>query len=70
MAAPKFFSLEQIILMLKSRQGGRNSSQYAKDLGVSRQFMSDVMSGTRGPSKEMLDSIGMERILLYRVKRS
>lgn len=65
----KFFIVEEVVALIKSRQGVHNASDYAKILGVSRQFMSDVITGKRGPSKEMLDSIGMERVLVYRRKR-
>lgn len=69
MAVPKFFTTEAVIAMLKGRQGGLSDCAYAKTLGVSRQFMSDVLRGTRGPSKELLESIGLERRIVYQKKR-
>jgi hypothetical protein len=70
MKSEKYFTLPMIVAMLKSRRGVQSWASYAKQLEVSRQFMSDVSMGKRGPSKEMLDSIGMERVLVYRRKRS
>jgi hypothetical protein len=70
MAAPKYIGQAEIIAILKGRQGTMTDAEYAKSLGVSRQFVSDVIRGYRGPSKEVLDSIGMTRVILYRRKRS
>jgi hypothetical protein len=69
MRSSKYFTVVEVIAMIMSRRGDMNKAAYAEHLGISRQFMSDVATGKRGPSKIMLDSVGMERVLVYRRKR-
>jgi hypothetical protein len=70
MGTPKYVPVEFVTALIKSRQGTQSAAAYARTLGISPQFLSDVYKGLRGPSKEMLDSIGYERTLMYRVKRT
>lgn len=69
MASPKFLQVETVVAMIKSRQGAQSAASYARQLGISPQFLSDVYKGLRGPSKEMLDSVGLIRVITYRNKR-
>ena len=69
MATPRYQPVEFVTALIKSRQGTQSAAAYARTLGISPQFLSDVYKGLRGPSKEMLDSIGYVRVLTYRPKR-
>jgi hypothetical protein len=69
MATPRYQPVEFVVALIKSRQGTQSAAAYARTLGISPQFLSDVYKGLRGPSKEMLDSIGYVRVLTYRPKR-
>ena len=41
----------------------------AKQLGISPQYLSDVLNNRRQPGKAVLDGLGLERVLTYRRKR-
>ncbi len=69
MATQKYVPVEIVTALIKSRQGTQSAASYARTLGISPQFLSDVYKGLRGPSKEMLNSIGFVRVLMYRPKR-
>lgn len=68
-ASPKVFTLAQVTEMLKSRQGALTNVAYAAKLGISPQFLSDIYRGLRGPSKEVLDTLNLERVIMYVKKR-
>ena len=68
-ASPKVFTLAHVIEMLKSRQGALTNVAYAAKLGISPQFLSDIYRGLRGPSKEVLDTMNLERAIMYVKKR-
>jgi hypothetical protein len=36
---------------------------YAREIGISPQFISNVLSGTRQPSKRLLKALGLVRIV-------
>jgi transcriptional regulator with XRE-family HTH domain len=42
---------------------------YAAKFGMSAQYLSDVLNGKRQPGEKVLDSVGYERVIMYR-KRS
>jgi hypothetical protein len=69
-ASPKVFTLSQVTEMLKSRQGVLINVAYAAKLGISPQFLSDIYRGLRGPSKEVLDTMGLQREIMYIKKQS
>ena len=40
----------------------------AKKLGISQQYLSDVLRGNRYPGKKLLDGLNLEKVILYRYK--
>jgi len=41
----------------------------AEFLGVSSQFLSDILKGRRDPGKKILDSLGLESSVVYTAKQ-
>lgn len=66
--SPIYLTVSSVSEMLKTRQGSMSNVAYASKLGVSPQFLSDVYRGIRGPSKEILDTLGLERVICYTKK--
>jgi plasmid maintenance system antidote protein VapI len=57
MKQPAAYTSEELVAMLKNRQGGQTQVQFAAELGISMQFLSQVLNGSR--------SVGNETILKY-----
>ena len=49
-------------------QSGETQKEFAAKLGISEQYLSDVLSGNRAPGKKFLDAIGWERVVYYKPK--
>lgn len=48
-----------VIELLRKRQGGRKQTEVARELGVSPQYLHDVLSGNRKPSDRILEYVGL-----------
>lgn len=48
------------------RAGGQAAWAEARD--ISPAYVSDVLQGRRGPGRMILDALGLERVVVYRVK--
>jgi len=42
-----------------------NQKRTAKALGISEQFLTDVLKGRRGPGKQLLSALGMEKRVAF-----
>jgi transcriptional regulator with XRE-family HTH domain len=51
------YTSDELLQMLRDRQGGLTQLQYAEEIGISFQMLSQVYKGER--------SVGCERILAY-----
>ncbi len=51
------YTAEELVQMLKDRQGGLSQTAYAAEIGISFQMLSDVYLGKRG--------VGNDKILAY-----
>jgi transcriptional regulator with XRE-family HTH domain len=58
---PNSYTESEILDMLKFRQGGLTQTEYAKEIGISEQFLSDLYRGTR--------TIDSPRVLSYLAPR-
>lgn len=58
--------MENPIEILRSLVANKTQAQVAEDLGVSPQYLSDVMKARRSPGKKLLDGMGIEKIVSYR----
>lgn len=50
---------ENVILWITWRMGKKSVTDFAKELGIGRQSLYDVLSGSRQPSKSMLKKLGL-----------
>lgn len=57
----KTYTREDVIRMLKTRQGTKQSNHFAKELEVSAPFLNDVYAGNRPPSPKILAFLGLGR---------
>jgi transcriptional regulator with XRE-family HTH domain len=54
------------IAMLKAKLRTNTQQGLAKELGLSPQFLSDIVTGRRPPSIKLLEALGLERVVTYR----
>jgi len=52
---------KQVIRELKTRQGERSLRQFARELGISAAYLSDVYLGRREPGPKVLQSLGLSK---------
>lgn len=50
------------ITLLKERQFGLSLRQYARQIGISAPYLSDVYRGNRRPGPKILKYLGLEKI--------
>jgi transcriptional regulator with XRE-family HTH domain len=56
------------VTILRQRINGRTQSAVAKELGIMPSYLSDVLKGRREPGPQVLDALGLERVISYRQK--
>jgi predicted transcriptional regulator len=66
---PKHYSYDQVMGILKKRQGERTQKELADDLGVSQQYLCDVFAGKRFIGERVLSALGMYREWAYYIKK-
>jgi transcriptional regulator with XRE-family HTH domain len=54
---------------VKEAQGDQNLRDYAKSIGYSASYLSQVSNSVRPPSEELLEKLGLERRTIYIKKR-
>jgi transcriptional regulator with XRE-family HTH domain len=60
----KVLSSEQVIGLLKKRQGRRPNTELAVELGISKQYLGDVLRGRRDPGPPILKALGIKRVFV------
>ncbi len=50
-----------VIDLLKKRRGERTNSELAREVGISPQYLHDVLNGNRRPSEKILSFLGLRR---------
>ena len=56
----KKLTTEQVVEMMKRKQGKRSLRSFAKELGVSAPFLCDIYKGRRRPGEKILVHLGLE----------
>lgn len=59
-------NLDQVIELLKKRQGERGQNEFAVELGVSPQYLNAVYKRRCDPGAAILSKIGLEKVISYR----
>lgn len=62
----KSLTQEQVVQMMRKRQGTRTAKEFAEELGISPQYLSDIYGGKREPGPSVLDALKLERGLIYK----
>jgi transcriptional regulator with XRE-family HTH domain len=52
----------EVLEMLRRKQGKRSLRAFARDIGVSAPYLSDVLRGNRDPGPTLLKVLGLERV--------
>ncbi len=56
---------QQVIQLLKNKQGAMTQAAFAKRVGVSAAYLSDIYLGKRDPGKNVLKFLGLKRETIY-----
>lgn len=66
MKAKKTYTLQELVSLLEAevKQSG-SQKEAAKKLGVSAQYLGDVLSGKREPGKKILDALKLRKVIKY-----
>lgn len=57
----KTFTQEQVIEILKKKQGKRTAREFARELGFSANYIHYVLTGKQEPSSKLLALVGMRK---------
>lgn len=60
-----FYTREDVVALLKQRQGSKTSSDFAEEIGISVQLLSSVLNGTRNPAGEVLKYLRLKKRVVY-----
>lgn len=65
LVAKQMLNVEQVRGLIKKRQGDRSASEFAKELGISPAYLSDVYLGRRDPGDKILSKLSIQRRVVY-----
>ena len=63
--AYKATTIEDLLAIMRRVQGERTLTQFAAELDLSKQFLSNVYNRRKEPSERLLDKLGFERQTTY-----
>jgi hypothetical protein len=64
--AYKALTVEELLALMKKIQGEKTNTEFAADLGISKQYLSDLYSGRKIPSDTVSSAFGFEQKVLTR----
>src|ERR1700745_1298395 len=56
--AYKALTVEQLLGLMKKIQGEKTNTEFAADLGISKQYLSDMYNGRKVPSENVSAALG------------
>lgn len=62
----KKLTKDQVIELLRKKQGSRSAKELADELEITPQYLSDIFLGRRDIGPAVLDKLGLERDVTYR----
>lgn len=66
MAMIKRIGSDEVVTLLRSRlQGGLTQCALAAELGISPQYLHDVLARNRAPGGKLLGAMGLKREIVY-----
>ena len=57
--------VKELLALMKRLQGERSSSAFATDLGISKQYLTDIYKGRREPGNSVLRALDVTRNVTY-----
>ena len=61
----KHYTREDLLKLLREKQGDRTAKQLAEELGITPQYLSDVFLGKRDPGESILEGLGLKKSTKY-----
>jgi hypothetical protein len=58
-------NVKQLLALMKRLQGERSSTEFAAELGISKQYLSDIYNGRREPGESVLSALDLTRTVTY-----
>jgi hypothetical protein len=58
--AYKALSVAELLALMKQIQGEKTNTEFAADLGISKQYLTDVYNGRKTPSSTISSALGFE----------
>jgi len=58
-------NVKQLLTLMKRLQGERSSTQFATELGISKQYLSDIYNGRREPGESVLNALDLTRTVTF-----
>ena len=68
--AYKALTVEELLQLMKKIQGEKTSTEFAADLGISKQYLSDMYNGRKIPSEAVSATLGFTQRVETRYVRS
>ena len=65
MMANNYYTREEVVKMLRQRQGSRESVELAQEIGISPQLMSGIFVGNRQPNEKVLKFLKLRKQVVY-----
>lgn len=63
----EYLTIEGVLTLMKARQGGKPQNEFAEEMDVSPQMMSEIYKGSRNPGPKILKSLGVQKCVVYRL---
>ena len=64
--AYKALTVEELLALMKKIQGEKTNTEFAADLGISKQYLSDLYNGRKIPSDTVSGVLGFEQKVVTR----
>lgn len=61
----EYITQDQVVAHLRAIAKADTQSSLARQIGISRSFMSEVINGTRPPTGKILDYLGLQSRTVY-----
>ena len=61
----KLLRREQMIALMRQKQGDLTGTEFAKKLGISGSFLTEIYKGRRDPGEAILSQLGLSKRVLY-----
>ncbi len=60
---------DTVVALLKRRLNGRTQTALAKELGIKKSYLSQILRGRVDAGPLVLEALGLERVVTYRTRK-